>query len=173
MTPAVENDKAGRRTGSLASPAQWNAVWIATLVGIVVIAVVLARIVISGELDWPLVAIFAIGAALAGATVFSDISAGPEGITIKTVAQISNDTAASLAANTAAIEELRNSYAELHATVQSLSRADDGDAGRPEAAATYSDVQVRLEKVSEALRQARNAQARLEGHLETLRRAGF
>ena len=173
MTPAVESDKANRPPRSPAAPGAWNAVWVATFVGIVVIGVVLARIMLSGELDWPLVAIFAIGAGLAGATVFSDISAGPEGITIKTIAQISNDTAESLAANTAAVEELRNSYAELHATVQSLSRADDGEAGRPEAAATYSDAQVRLERVSAALRQAHTAQARLEGHLETLRRAGF
>ena len=173
MTPAVEKDKVDRPTRSLAPPGEWNAVWVATLVGIVVIAVVLVRIGISGELDWPLVAIFAIGAALAGATVFSDISAGPEGITIKTIAQISNDTATSLAANTAAIEELRNSYEELHATVQSLSGATDDNAGRPEAAARSRDAQVRIDRVSEALRQARTAQARLEGHLETLRRAGF
>jgi uncharacterized membrane protein len=173
MTPAVESDKANRPPRSLAPPGEWTAVWVATFVGIVVIGVVLARIMISGELDWPLVAIFAIGAGLAGATVFSDISAGPGGITIKTIAQISNDTAESLAANTVAVEELRNSYAELHATVQSVSRTDDGEAGRQEAAATYSDAQVRLERVSAALRQARSAQARLEGHLETLRRAGF
>jgi hypothetical protein len=148
------------------------------VIGIVIIAVGLLQLVRSGTMSWALLGLMALGVAMAGASVFTEISAGRDGVRIITVAQATNAVAEKVGANASAIAEISEALADLHTMVAAL--APSGRVGgalaplrqRPEDLRQLSDAQDRLENLTartDALAAASRANvAELEQQIERL-----
>jgi hypothetical protein len=148
------------------------------VVGTGIIAVGLFQLVRSNAMSWSLLALVTLGVAMAGASVFSEVSAGRDGVRIITIAQATSAVAKAVQANSSAIEEVSEALRELRTIVAALSPSDRE--GRPlpqfrlspDDLRRLSDAQLRLENLTErtdALAAASRAnQVELQQQIERL-----
>ena len=182
MALAGNNDRRDPVPPDQGGTRRFDPLSLAAYVGAAIIAVALFLMIAKwGDFKWELVVVLVIGAALAGAGVFTEISATAQGFTIKTIAE-------SLAkVNKAQIEAIDKVKTAVAATSEEISasrakaRPDVG--GRPDEADSrtaasntsleYSrDVRANLRQAEEALQASLQAQEWLNGYLASLRGIG-